>query len=83
MIFDRITIDSQICHGKPVIKDTRILISNLLNDLASGRTAEEIIEDYPSLDKEDIFSSISFAGYLTDFETFPYDTNIANRKVTS
>lgn len=73
-MFDRIIIDPQICHGKPVIKGTRILISNLLNDLASGRSAEEIIEDYPSIDKEDIFSAISFAGYLSDFETFPYDT---------
>ena len=70
---DRISINPNICHGKPVIKGTRILVSNILSDLGSGRKIEEIIEDYPSLTKEDILAALSFGGYLSNFETYLYD----------
>ncbi|MDY0083679.1 MAG: DUF433 domain-containing protein [Ignavibacteriaceae bacterium] len=69
----RIKIDPEVCHGKPVIKGTRILVSNILSDLATGHSIEEIIEDYPSLTREDVLAAISFAGYLSNFETSLYD----------
>jgi len=76
-MLDRITIDPNICHGKPVIEGTRILVSNILSDLASGNTIEEILNSYPSLKKEDVLAAISFGGHLSDFETFPYDTKVS------
>ncbi|MEW6193907.1 MAG: DUF433 domain-containing protein [Bacteroidota bacterium] len=70
---ERISIDPRICHGKPVIKGTRVLVSNILGYLASGNSFEEIINDFPQITKEDILAAISFGSQLSNFETFPYD----------
>ena len=49
----RITINPEICHGKPTIRGLRYPIENLLELLASGMSMEELLEDYPDLEKED------------------------------
>jgi uncharacterized protein (DUF433 family) len=51
---NRITIDPNICHGKPVISGTRIRVSNILSSLAAGETFQSVIIDYPGLKDEDI-----------------------------
>jgi len=56
----RIVIDSKICHGKPVIKGTRVLVSNILGDLAAGETQEKIIQNYPSIRSDDIKAALQF-----------------------
>jgi uncharacterized protein (DUF433 family) len=53
-------IDPNICHGKPVIKGTQMLVSNILSALSSGQTVEGILEDYPNISKEDILESLAF-----------------------
>jgi len=58
-----ISINPEIRSGKPCISDTRITVSDVLSYLASGMTFEEIIEDFPSLNKEKIIASLSFAAY--------------------
>ncbi|MHA2366868.1 MAG: DUF433 domain-containing protein [Candidatus Hodarchaeales archaeon] len=63
-IFDRITVDPDICHGKPCIKGTRIFVSIILDWLASNTTFEEILDAYPSLSKEDIISVIEYSKKL-------------------
>ncbi len=60
----RIQIDPKICHGKPVITGTRVLVSNILGALAGGDTIEMILEDYPNITKEDVLAAISFDTYL-------------------
>lgn len=70
----RILIDPKICHGKPVIKGTRVLVSNILSALASGETIEQILEDFPNITKEDIYAALSFGSELTKFERTSYDT---------
>jgi len=45
----RIEINPNICHGNPVIKNTRVLVSNILADLAAGNTYPEIIHNYPNI----------------------------------
>ena len=70
---NRILIDPNVCHGKPVIKGTRVLISNLLADLASGLSFDEIIANYPNITRADIQAALSFAGELTQFETYPIE----------
>jgi uncharacterized protein (DUF433 family) len=57
---ERISVNPNICHGKPCIKGTRIWVSLILDFLASGSTAEEIIEEYPHLSKEDIQTCIAY-----------------------
>ncbi len=70
---DRIEINPNICHGKPVIKNTRVLISNILADLAVGCSHEEIIRNYPNITVEDIKAALAFSSEITQFETFLID----------
>jgi uncharacterized protein (DUF433 family) len=70
---DRVQIDAAICHGKPIIKGTRVLVSNILSSLASGESIDNILEDYPNITKEDIFAALSFGSQLSNFESLPYD----------
>jgi uncharacterized protein (DUF433 family) len=69
---DRITINPEVCHGKPCIKGTRIMVSVILDNLASGLTPEEIVADYPPLTLEDVRSAIAYAAKLaTEEELLP------------
>ena len=61
IIEKRIEIDPEICHGKPRIKGTRIMISVILEWLEAGKTFEEIIDAYPELSKEDISATVRYA----------------------
>lgn len=67
----RISIDPNVCHGKPVIAGTRIIVSQLLDALASGASQVELLEDYPSLKLEDIQAALSFASDLSKFQEVP------------
>ncbi len=69
---DRIVLDPKICHGKPTIKGTRVLVSNILGALSAGQTIEEILEDYPNITKEDIYAALAYGSHLTNFENYPY-----------
>jgi uncharacterized protein (DUF433 family) len=57
---DRITSGPSICHGQPTIRGLRYPVENLLELLASGMSIEEIIEDYPDLDREDLLPALEF-----------------------
>jgi predicted nuclease of predicted toxin-antitoxin system/uncharacterized protein (DUF433 family) len=50
---ERITVDSTVCHGQPVVRGMRYPVQSLLELLASGMTIEEILADYPDLERED------------------------------
>ena len=58
---NRITIDPNICHGKPCIRGMRWPVVVLLDLLASGMTYEEILEDHPELEIEDIYAALNYA----------------------
>ena len=62
---DKITIDPNICHGKPCIKGTRIIVSVILDNLANGMKEEDILISYPSLTSEDIQAAIAYAAELS------------------
>ena len=57
---ERISINPQICHGKPCIKGTRIWVSLVLDFLASGESIETILQEYPHLTREDILACIAY-----------------------
>lgn len=59
--FERITINPQRMRGLPCIRDTRVTVSAVLGQLAAGRTVDEILADYPYLEREDIQASLEFA----------------------
>lgn len=60
-VLERITIDPARRSGKPCIRDTRIAVYDILDYLASGMSEEEILNDFPELDAEDIRASLAFA----------------------
>ena len=61
---DRISIDPDICNGKPVIRGMRITVETILDFLGAGESEEEILKQYPMLEKEDITASLAFAARL-------------------
>ncbi len=61
---DRITVSPDVCHGKACIQGTRIMVSVVLDNLAAGLTATEIIQSYPSLTASDIQAAMSYAAEL-------------------
>ncbi len=62
---DRISVDPSICHGKACIKGTRIMVSVILDNLADGLTAEQIVANYPGLTPEAIRAAIAYAAELS------------------
>ena len=63
-MFDRITSNPNICHGQACVKGTRIPVFVVLDALAAGMTAEQIIAEYPHLTKEDIQACILYASLI-------------------
>ncbi len=61
----RITMDPDICHGKPVVRRMRYPVEMILDLLSAGMTYEEIIADYPAITIEDIQACLQFATKLT------------------
>ena len=61
----RITINPDICHGRPTIQNTRYTVDLLLDLLSSGMSEKEIIEDYPALEIKDIKACLAFASQLS------------------
>ncbi|HHT9155492.1 MAG TPA: DUF433 domain-containing protein [Candidatus Tripitaka sp. YC43] len=72
MKFERITIDPNICTGKPCIRGLRFPVSRLLGLLASGETKETIIKTYPYLEAKDIEEALRYAAYLAEEETIEF-----------
>ncbi len=60
-LLDRITVNPDVCNGKPTIRNSRITVQTILEFLAAGNTMEEILENYPFLEKEDIYAALQYA----------------------
>ena len=67
VMHERISIHPEICHGKPVIRNTRVLVCNVLADLADGLSYNEVIGNYPNITKEDIKAALEFGSELAQF----------------
>lgn len=63
---DRITIDPEVCGGRPCIRGLRLRVKDVLDMLAGGATREEILADYTYLENEDITAALEFAGRAID-----------------
>jgi uncharacterized protein (DUF433 family) len=60
-LLSRITIDPNICHGKPVVRGLRYPVESLLEYLAGGDTVEDLLEEFPDLERDDVLACIEFA----------------------
>lgn len=65
LIAERITVDPEICHGKPCIRGLRYPVETILELLTAGMTTDEILADYEDLEREDVFAALAFATRLT------------------
>jgi uncharacterized protein (DUF433 family) len=75
---ERIIVDPDICHGKPCIKGTRIMVSIILDYLSAGEPEQEILEQYPALRPEDIRAAVAYAAWLArEEEEHPLHTQLA------
>ena len=68
---ERITVDPAVCHGKACIKDTRIMVSVVLDNLAAGLAPEEIIAEYPPLTANDVHAAMAYAAELARERVVP------------
>jgi uncharacterized protein (DUF433 family) len=66
---DRITMDPQVCGGRPCIRGMRIRVKDVLDMLAGGASREEILEDYPYLEDADITAALEYAAEQADHVT--------------
>ena len=64
-LLQRITLDPNICHGKPCIRGLRYPVELILELLSSGMNAKQIIDDYEDLEQEDILAALLCAARLT------------------
>lgn len=61
---ERVATDPKVCHGKPCIRGTRVMVSVVLDNLAEGLSAAEIVEEYPPLTLEDVQAAVGYAADL-------------------
>ena len=64
-LLNRISVNPQICGGKPCVRGTRIWVSLLLDFLASGSSMEEILAEYPQLTREDLLAAIAYGAEMS------------------
>ena len=74
---DRISIDPQVCFGKPCIKGTRIWVSLILDFLASGETEAQVLAAYPQLQPEDIRAALAYAAEVARERIVPIPSSAA------
>ncbi|MDZ4683399.1 MAG: DUF433 domain-containing protein [Saprospiraceae bacterium] len=65
-LLTRITLNPEVCKGKPTIRNMRFTVAQLLELLAGGMSQEEILEDYPFLEVEDIYACLWYAAQIAN-----------------
>ena len=77
-LLERISVDPNVCFGKPCIRGTRIWVSLILENLSEGVSEEELLAAYPSLRREDIRAALAYAAEMTRERIIPVPTEAAN-----
>jgi uncharacterized protein (DUF433 family) len=70
-MLDRIKIDPAVCEGKPTIRGLRITVDFVLKLLGDRYTAEDIVREYPELEKEDVYQAAKYGAWLASEKTTP------------
>jgi uncharacterized protein (DUF433 family) len=68
-MLDRIKVDPQVCEGRPTVRGLRITVDFVLKLLGEGYTADEIVRDYPELEKEDVYQAAKYGAWLAGGKT--------------
>ena len=75
-MYERISINQKICHGQACIKGTRVPVHQIIRMLANGDKIEELVKDYPSLKKEDIYACLDYAASLAEEQITPIENAV-------
>ena len=73
---DRIMINPKVCHGQACIKGTRIPVHQIIRMLANGDKMEELLDDYPTLQIEDIYACLNYAASLAEEQITPIENAV-------
>ena len=73
MQFDRISINSNVCHGQACVKGTRMPVHQIVRMLANGDTVEALLAEYPYLSREDVMASLDYAAGLAEEQVTPIE----------
>jgi uncharacterized protein (DUF433 family) len=76
-LLQRISIDPQVCFGRPVIRGTRIWVSLIVDNLAEGTPESELLAAYPQLKSEDIRAALAYAAEMTRERIIPIPVGAA------
>lgn len=68
---DRITSNPEVCHGKPTIRGLRYPVADILELLAGGMTVEEVLEDHPDLERDDVLAALEYGALATGHRRVP------------
>jgi len=69
--FDRITLDPDKCFGKPCIRGLRVPVASILSYLSSGMTVDDILREWPELEREDIYQALGYAALAMEERVVP------------
>lgn len=69
-LINRITVNPDICHGKPTIRNKRYTVDLILDLLSAGSTHAEILGDYPTLEEEDILACLAYARKISNYGSY-------------
>ena len=72
LITERITVNPDICHGKPTIRNTRMMVESVLEYLAAGDSFDDILSEFPDLEKEDILACLAYANQILKFKDISF-----------
>lgn len=76
-LFNRITLDADKCFGKACIRGLRIPVASVLSYLSSGMTVEEILREWPELEREDIDQALGYAAWAMEERVVPLEGTVA------
>jgi uncharacterized protein (DUF433 family) len=68
-MLDRIKVDPRVCEGKPTIRGMRFTVDFVLKLLGDGYTADDIVREYPELEKEDVYQAAKYGAWLASEKT--------------
>lgn len=74
-MFDRITIEPNVCHGQACIKGTRIPVHQVIHMLANGDDVEKLLREFPTITHDDILACLDYAATLAEEQVTPIKTD--------
>lgn len=71
-LLNRISVNPSICHGKPTIRNSRYMVESILEYLAGGDSIEDLLKEFPDLEREDILACIAYASETLKFKDIKF-----------